>query len=82
MELLVGSVAFWLLINTAIGALIGKRKNRQAAGALFGFLLGPIGWLVVGLGPNLGRKCPSCAEIVQAAAKVCRHCQRELPSDA
>ena len=26
------------------------------------------------------RKCPYCAELVKNAAKVCRHCQRDLPS--
>lgn len=26
------------------------------------------------------RKCPSCAEMVKDDAKVCRHCQRDLPS--
>jgi hypothetical protein len=25
------------------------------------------------------RKCPSCAELVKAEAKVCRFCQRDLP---
>jgi hypothetical protein len=25
------------------------------------------------------RKCPSCAELVRAEAKVCRFCQRDLP---
>ena len=27
-----------------------------------------------------GRKCPFCAEVVKAEAKVCRHCQRDLPT--
>ena len=26
-----------------------------------------------------GRKCPFCAEVVKAEAKVCRYCQRDLP---
>lgn len=26
------------------------------------------------------RRCPSCAEMVKNEAKVCRHCQRDLPS--
>jgi predicted amidophosphoribosyltransferase len=24
-------------------------------------------------------KCPSCAEWVQASAKVCKHCGRDIP---
>ena len=29
---------------------------------------------------TLHRKCPSCAEMVKKDAKICRFCQRELPS--
>lgn len=29
---------------------------------------------------NGGRKCPHCAEVVKAEAKVCRFCHRDLPS--
>ena len=25
------------------------------------------------------RKCPSCAELVLVEARICKHCQRELP---
>jgi RNA polymerase subunit RPABC4/transcription elongation factor Spt4 len=25
------------------------------------------------------RKCPHCAELVKAEAKICRYCQRDLP---
>ncbi len=27
------------------------------------------------------KECPFCAEIIKAKAKVCRHCQRELPPE-
>lgn len=26
------------------------------------------------------RKCPSCAEMIQTEAKVCPHCQRDVPA--
>lgn len=29
-----------------------------------------------------GRKCPHCAETIKTEAKICRHCQRELPQPA
>lgn len=35
-----------------IGAAIGRRKNRVVAGFIFGFILGPLGWLIVLLGPD------------------------------
>lgn len=30
--------------------------------------------------PGATRVCPSCAETVKAAARVCRYCNRELPA--
>ena len=73
----IGLVLF-VMLNPLIGALIGQSKNRVIAGAFFGFLLGPIGWLIVALGPNLKRKCPHCAEPISSKARVCKHCGRDL----
>lgn len=62
-----------------IGSIIGKHKGRTGAGFLFGALLGPIGWMVIWLGPNMrSRKCPFCAEWVQPDARVCKHCRRDI----
>jgi hypothetical protein len=51
MELLFG-----LIIASLIGAAIGQAKGRTGAGFLLGFLLGPIGWLLIILGPNPKKK--------------------------
>jgi hypothetical protein len=77
-------ILFWTIIGGFVGALIGQRKGRTGEGAVLGLILGPIGWLVVALGPDYktaqeSRKCPFCAELVKKEAKVCKHCGRDLP---
>ena len=80
------------VVFTLVGALIGQQKGRTGFGACMGFLLGPIGWLIVALmspneqelkrrnpGPKQ-KKCPECAELVMADAKVCRYCGYRPPS--
>jgi zinc-ribbon domain len=73
------------LVGRLVGAFVGERNGRLGQGAVLGILLGPIGWLVVGLGPDYGqaketKKCPFCAELVKPEAKVCKHCGRDLPA--
>lgn len=47
MDILVG-----ILIAGLIGAAIGQTRGRKYAGFWYGFLLGPIGWLALLVGPN------------------------------
>lgn len=64
----------------------------MVSGFWAGVVLGPIGVLLaiassphragqeeLLLKDNLHRKCPDCAEIVKAEAKICRYCGNELP---
>jgi hypothetical protein len=68
----------WFIISTLVGALIGQSKGRVGAGAFFGFLIGPIGWLIIALGPNKKPKCPFCnGEIAKGAIK-CKNCGSDL----
>jgi len=75
-----------MLIGGLVGALIGRSRGRLVDGLGWGIILGPIGWLIVALGPDVKiaqaamrmRKCPSCAELVQPDAKVCKHCGRDI----
>lgn len=41
-----------LIISSLIGLAIGQTRGRSGAGLFFGFLLGPIGWLLILIGPN------------------------------
>lgn len=62
----------------AVGAVIGQRKGRTAAGLCWGLVLGPIGWLLVGLGPSRRElqsvACPHCAGVLPKGQAECRHC--------
>jgi hypothetical protein len=78
-----------ILAGLAIcGAIVGAiaqnyRRRSFLDWFLYGFLAFPVALihvLVAGRSKAGLRKCPSCAEMVQAEAKVCRYCQRELPS--
>lgn len=70
--------AFAMAISGGLGAAIGQRKSRTGAGFLFGAVLGPLGWLMVGLGPDLGPKCDKCKGSVVAGAVKCRNCGSDL----
>jgi hypothetical protein len=68
----------WALVGALIGAAIGNHKGRTEAGAFFGFLLGPIGWLIVAVGPSMKPKCPDCGGEVVPGARKCKNCGAEL----
>lgn len=65
-------------LGALVGAAIGEWKGRFVAGALWGLFLGPIGWLVIAVGPKMGRKCPACMGIIPKAATACMHCGRDV----
>jgi hypothetical protein len=67
----------WLL-SAVVGALIGQSKGRPTAGAFWGLLLGPLGWLVVVSVPDERAKCPECLGFVPDGARKCQHCSSPL----
>jgi zinc-ribbon domain len=82
MELL----AFWLLCGILAGIIASSKGGSGFLGFVVGALLGPIGVIIslfMGNSKNLAekavvsgemKKCPQCAELVLAEAKICKHC--------
>lgn len=87
-----GFVFLWIVCGI-ISAMIASNKGRSTAGWFFvGLLFGPLGIVAalvvsadhqalkdkkVSIGSH--RKCPMCAEMVLAEAKICKYCKSDLP---
>ena len=71
------AIVIGCIVGGVIGLLIGKKKYRPFAGFMWGILLGPIGWLVVALGPNMGPKCSECGGLVVPGSTRCKNCGAE-----
>ncbi len=71
----------WLL-SAIVGALIGNAQGRPLAGAFWGFVLGPIGWLVIAFIPDERKRCTECLGVLVEDARKCRHCGSEVDQTA
>jgi hypothetical protein len=67
-----------ILINTLVGWAIGNWRGRAAFGLLVGFLLGPIGWIITLVLPQIGPQCPQCCGFINRGAIRCCHCGSEI----
>jgi hypothetical protein len=72
-ELLLG----WLVLG-GIGGVIGYKKGRLVAGILWGMVLGPLGWIIVLMGPDFRGLAPAISQNEPAdqptgVCKVCGH---------
>lgn len=91
--LIVFVVLFWV-IPVVVCKDQAEKKGKPTGGWIaLGICLGWIGALIavlapaatseqratVGLASGTHRRCPFCAEAIQRAAIVCKHCGRDLP---
>lgn len=68
----------WLVMGL-VGFLLGKWKGREGLGFLLGFLLGPIGWVIMLLVDDIRAKCPHCAgPLPKEKVARCMHCGEVL----
>jgi tRNA(Ile2) C34 agmatinyltransferase TiaS len=75
-------VVIWIVV-AIVAAIVANNKGRSGARWFFlCLLLSPLAILVLLALPALNTKvCPRCAETVKSAAKVCRFCGYEFPSN-
>lgn len=84
-ELLLG----WMLLAVIPAVIAHTRGLPVGVWFLYGVLIWPVALVhvffatpdSVRIAGNVPapRRCPFCAETIQAAAIVCKHCQRDLP---
>ena len=84
---------FWVICGGVAAFVADSRGANPGLGFLAGVLLGPLGIVIamfMGSDADRARKqvasgskkaCPRCAETVQRAALVCKHCGHEFPAE-
>jgi hypothetical protein len=90
-------IAFFVaLVCGAIGANIGSDSGNEGQGFAWGFLLGPLGLIIIAVisssdtqgrgrqqvASGTKKQCPACMEFIHVEASVCPHCRRDIPKPA
>jgi hypothetical protein len=68
----------WIAIFGSVGGIIGNLVGRRIAGFVLGVFLGPLGWLIVAVLPEEGRRCLWCKGVIPDRATKCMHCGSDL----
>ena len=71
-----------IVLDALLGLAIGNSKGRALAGFFFGMFLGPLGWLIIAIGPNNLPKCPECGGLIAPNANKCKNCGCSLNRSA
>jgi len=74
----IGGIIGGLIFSALIGILIGNLRGRPGDGALWSLILGPLGWLIVLVGPDYRPKCPECRGVIEEDARRCKNCGTDL----
>jgi hypothetical protein len=74
----IGAIIFlWAFVGLLLGGLpgswFGGQVDREGVGFWLGYLLGPLGWIIVLLLPPGGRHCPECGGYAPGRV-LCMHC--------
>lgn len=87
-------VILWLICGGVAAMIASSKGGSGGLGFLVGVLLGPFGIIIAffmgsenklaekQVAAGAKKKCPRCAELVQADAQVCRHCGHEFGASA
>ena len=81
-DLTLGVYLIYGAITLAVALFIGVWKGRILASLLWSGFLGPIGWIIVALGPNLNAvksvDCPHCGGVLPVNQAACKHCANKV----
>ena len=64
----------FLMICALIGYLLGRSKGLALTGAITGFFLGPLGWLIIAQMRNRNPTCPYCKGYIVEGTQKCKNC--------
>ena len=72
--------SLYILLALAIGILASREFGRSGVGWFFlALLLTPLVGLLLFILAPARKRCPYCAEFIQASATVCRFCSQSVP---